>query len=620
MGTKRSSGTQHNPKGVNQGVTLVDPVSGDPIDTIEDSNGVKRLAVDGNFVAQNVQANVNLDSDEDEVAVEDPDTGAHIRVESDGSINANVEVDATDGDNIGLKVQDRTLTPGDTNYTKRVTAKTGTGPNADTTSMDVSVHDHQGNEFTDANPLKTSDLATRTVIQNELDATQALIQAESDQTQTILQTEFDATQALIQSEFDESQVKQDATNTKLDTLNATVQSEFDATQSLIQTEFDQTQVKQDLTNTKLDALTTVVQNESDATQTILQTEFDQTQVAIVNLQTVVQNEFDATQILLQTEHDQTQAILQSEFDATQSLLQTEFDQTQVKLDTLKTEFDDTQTLLQTEFDQTQVKLDTLKTEFDDTQTLLQTEFDQTQTAITNLQTEVDAGQYTMNEAFNKAAAIAGQLDDTGTTAATENNIAPVRITAQRALHSNLRDAAGNALLGRKTAELSIPVVEAENQTYSAAASGFVSAASATDVFIINGSVSKTIRITKVRVTASTTSGSAIKLTVQGIKRSTADTAGTAVTATNVPHDSTNAAATAVVRHFTANPTLGTAVGTMRTTHVGVTQSGLSGGAIEWDFEKQPVVLRGVAQGFAVNFNSITVSGSIVSIHCEWVEV
>ena len=90
MGTKRSAGTQHNPKGVTQGVTLVDPQSGHPIDTVEDSNGVKRLAVDGNFVAQNVQAEVNLDSDEDEVAVEDPDTGAHIRVENDGSINANV--------------------------------------------------------------------------------------------------------------------------------------------------------------------------------------------------------------------------------------------------------------------------------------------------------------------------------------------------------------------------------------------------------------------------------------------------------------------------------------------------------------------------------------------------
>lgn len=159
MGTKsnRSSGTQHNPRGVTQGVTLVDPKTGNPIDTVVDTNGIKRLAVDANFVAQNVQANVNLDSNEDEVAVEDPDTGAHIRVELDGSINANVEVDAGDGDNIGLKVQNRTLTPSDSQYNKRVTAKTGTGLNSDTTSLDVSMHDHQGNEFTDSNPLQITE-------------------------------------------------------------------------------------------------------------------------------------------------------------------------------------------------------------------------------------------------------------------------------------------------------------------------------------------------------------------------------------------------------------------------------------------------------------------------------
>jgi len=50
--------------------------------------------------------------------------------------------------------------------------------------------------------------------------------------------------------------------------------------------------------------------------------------------------------------------------------------------------------------------------------------------------------HTVNEALKEAAAIGGQLDDTGTTAATENNIAPVRITAQRAIHANLRDASG----------------------------------------------------------------------------------------------------------------------------------------------------------------------------------
>ena len=157
MGTKgKSPGSQHNPKGVTQGVTLVDPKSGNPVDTVTDTNGVRRIAVDGNFTAQNVQATVELDHNEDSVQIGDPNTDATLRIENDGSINANVEVDAADGDNIGLKVQERNATPSDSQYNKRVTAKTGTGANDDTTSMDVSIHDHQGNEFTQANPIPVS--------------------------------------------------------------------------------------------------------------------------------------------------------------------------------------------------------------------------------------------------------------------------------------------------------------------------------------------------------------------------------------------------------------------------------------------------------------------------------
>lgn len=67
---------------------------------------------------------------------------------------------------------------------------------------------------------------------------------------------------------------------------------------------------------------------------------------------------------------------------------------------------------------------------------------QTQTTALQL---IDNLPHGMNAAFNNAVPAAGQLDDVGTTAATENNIAPVRITAQRALHTNLRDNAGTEL-------------------------------------------------------------------------------------------------------------------------------------------------------------------------------
>lgn len=50
--------------------------------------------------------------------------------------------------------------------------------------------------------------------------------------------------------------------------------------------------------------------------------------------------------------------------------------------------------------------------------------------------------HTRNEAFGQAAAIGGELDDTAPVAATEGNVSPLRITAQRAGHMNLRNNAG----------------------------------------------------------------------------------------------------------------------------------------------------------------------------------
>ena len=53
--------------------------------------------------------------------------------------------------------------------------------------------------------------------------------------------------------------------------------------------------------------------------------------------------------------------------------------------------------------------------------------------------------HTLNESFKESSAIGGQLDDAGTTLATEDNVAPVRITARRGLHVNLRDNSGGEL-------------------------------------------------------------------------------------------------------------------------------------------------------------------------------
>jgi hypothetical protein len=105
MGTKsnRSSGTQYNPKGATQGNTLVDPNTGLPISVIEDSEGNRRLAVDAKITAQVGQVNVDLDFNEDSVHLGDPNTGATLKVNPDGSIDVNTQIDAVSGDNIAIK-------------------------------------------------------------------------------------------------------------------------------------------------------------------------------------------------------------------------------------------------------------------------------------------------------------------------------------------------------------------------------------------------------------------------------------------------------------------------------------------------------------------------------------
>jgi len=104
MGTKsnRSSGTQYNPKGVTQGNTLVDPNTGLPISVIEDSEGNRRLAVDAKITAQVGQVNVDLNFNDDSVEIGDSNTGATLKVNPDGSIDSNVQIDAADGDNIAI--------------------------------------------------------------------------------------------------------------------------------------------------------------------------------------------------------------------------------------------------------------------------------------------------------------------------------------------------------------------------------------------------------------------------------------------------------------------------------------------------------------------------------------
>lgn len=171
------------------------------------------------------------------------------------------------------------------------------------------------------------------------------------------------------------------------------------------------------------------------------------------------------------------------------------------------------------------------------------------------------------------------------------------------------------------------------QTF-AIASSFTPAATPTDLVIIEGSATKTIRIISMAIGTTNTAAGSQQFFL--IKRSTADTTGTFVSAgTPVPVDSNNSAATANrVGHFTANPgALGTAVGTINTVRVGTpvaipaTWAGIRENAdvemIPWmngSFLDQPITLRGVAQTLAVNFNGVAlVAGQTHTYRVVWME-
>jgi hypothetical protein len=169
----------------------------------------------------------------------------------------------------------------------------------------------------------------------------------------------------------------------------------------------------------------------------------------------------------------------------------------------------------------------------------------------------------------------------------------------------------------------VPAVSTESSkaTYSAGILGFTPVATLTDFFQITGSATKTVRVLRISISGFATA--AITEDVQLLKRSTASTGGTPTPATIVPHDSNDAAGTAVVNSFAANPSpLGTLTGMVRAAKLNLGATGAAG-VITWDFttrNSKGLVLRGVAQQLALNWNGAAVpAGTLLDIDVEFSE-
>lgn len=159
-------------------------------------------------------------------------------------------------------------------------------------------------------------------------------------------------------------------------------------------------------------------------------------------------------------------------------------------------------------------------------------------------------------------------------------------------------------------------------TYSASIVGLAPAALATDIFTITGSATKTIRISRILVNGvQTTAG---QVSVMAVKRSTANTVGTSTAPAKVPYDSASAAATATVLAYTANPTLGTTVGTITSSRLFVPGTASASDAqglqvLTGDVGQQFITVRGIAEVVAINLNGVTVAGGALNITVEWTE-
>ncbi len=161
-------------------------------------------------------------------------------------------------------------------------------------------------------------------------------------------------------------------------------------------------------------------------------------------------------------------------------------------------------------------------------------------------------------------------------------------------------------------------------TYHAVVADLTPAATATDIVTISGSATKTVKITKIAITADATGASVLDFYT--FIRSAADTGGTSAAVTAASHDSNNPAPTAAVLKYTANPaTLGAGV-MFASDHYALPAAATTGyPGTPWVVDAgirntQPIVLRGTSQFFTVNLNGQTIpAGTVVYVNIEWTE-
>jgi len=156
-------------------------------------------------------------------------------------------------------------------------------------------------------------------------------------------------------------------------------------------------------------------------------------------------------------------------------------------------------------------------------------------------------------------------------------------------------------------------------TYSVVAPAIALVASATDVFEIKGAADRRIEINKITVSGVQTTAGLVAISL--LRRSTANTVGTSTVPVAAKHDSSDAATLAAAKAYTANPTVGTAAGVVRTVRVpiGVVTGAVPPTVIDFGSSGKPVTLTSETESLALNLGGVTVDGGSLDISVEYTE-
>jgi hypothetical protein len=220
-------------------------------------------------------------------------------------------------------------------------------------------------------------------------------------------------------------------------------------------------------------------------------------------------------------------------------------------------------------------------------------------------------------------AIIGTLSDNNAAPAATSNIGAMPCVARADLRGGTATTAGRLVFADCGTDGNLHVSTLPDLSLKRyRASSKFAASSTTDNWRISGNASNTVIVTK--LTATCTETTAGQVSVQLIKRSTAESGGTAASVTAVPVDSNKAAASSAVNSYTGTgPTVGTPVGDIDDAQFGCMASGTASPNDIYIPATSPgapiAVLRGTAEGIALNFGGALTGGNI-TVFVEWEEV